>query len=80
MEFEEIQLNPTALEKVLVLLFTFVLIAAVIERAVEVYVAARYDTEKLSTQHELNYAKGKLAKAEIVLSAERERQRGVSCG
>ena len=45
--FKEVQFSSNSFEKIGTLLLTLILVALVIERAVEVYVAKRYDPEKL---------------------------------
>ena len=60
------------------LLLTLILVALVIERAVEVYVSKRYDPEKLTLRRPLARAETKLVKAERALAEERERRHGSS--
>ena len=76
--FKEIQFNLTSIEQIGTLLLTLALVAVVIERAVEVYVAKRYDPEKVFARRPLVRAEAKLAKAEQELSVERERRYGSS--
>ena len=74
--FEEVQFSSTSFEQIGTLVLTLILVALVIERAVEVYVAKRYDAEKLRLRRPLTRAEVKLAKAEKALSEERERRQG----
>ena len=76
MGFKEIRFDGTSIEQVFTLLLSLALVALVIERAVEVYVAKRYDPEKLRVRRPLARAEAKLAKAERELSDERERRHG----
>ena len=76
--FREIQFDDTSLAQVGVLLATVALVAIVIERAVEVYVARRYDPDKLRVQRPLVRAKTKLEKAEKLLADERDRRQTLS--
>ena len=76
--FKELQFDSTSLAEIGTLLLTLALVAVVIERAVEVYVAKRYDPEKLRVRRPLTRAEARLAKAEQALSAERERRHGSS--
>ena len=76
--FKEVQLSSTSLDEIGTLLLTLILVALVIERAVEVYVSKRYDPEKLRLRRPLTRAEAKLAKAEQALAEERERRHGSS--
>ena len=76
--FEEVQFDSTSFAQIGTLLLTVALVAIVIERAVEVYVAKRYDPEKVRVRRPLTRAEAKLAKAEQALSEERERRHGSS--
>ena len=76
--FEEVQFDSTSFADIGTLLLTLALVAVVIERAVEVYVAKRYDPEKLRVRRPLTRAEARLAKAEQALSEERERRHGSS--
>ena len=60
------------------LLLTLALVTVVIERVVEVYVAKRYNPEKVRARCPLARAEAKFAKAEQELSGERERRHGSS--
>ena len=44
--FKEVQISSTSLDEIGTLLLTLILVALVIERAVEVYVSKRYDPQK----------------------------------
>ena len=76
--FKELQFDSTSFAQIGTLLLTLALVAIVIERAVEVYVAKRYDPEKLRVRRPLTRAEAKLAKAEQALAEERERRHGSS--
>lgn len=76
--FTEIQFDSTSFEQIGTLLLTLALVAIVIERAVEVYVAKRYDPEKVRARRPLTRAEVKLTKVEQELSEERERRHGSS--
>ena len=74
--FEEVQFSSNSFEQIGTLVLTLILVALVIERAVEVYVAKRNDSEKLRLRRPLTRAEAKLAKAEKALAEERERRQG----
>ena len=74
--FEEVQFSSNSFEQIGTLVLTLILVALVIGRAVEVYVAKRYDPEKLRLRRPLARAEIKLAKAEKALAEERERRQG----
>ena len=76
--FKELQFESTSLAQIGTLVATLALVAIVIERAVEVYVAKRYDSEKVRVRRPLTRAEIKLTKVEQVLSEERERRHGSS--
>ena len=76
--FKEVQLSSTSFDEIGTLLLTLILVALVIERAVEVYVSKRYDPEKLRLQRPLTRTEAKLAKAEKALGEERELRHGSS--
>lgn len=76
--FKELQFDSTSFAQIGTLLATLALVAIVIERAVEVYVAKRYDPEKVRVRRPLTRAEVKLTKAEQALSEERERRHGSS--
>ena len=76
--FKEVQFSSNSFEQIGTLLLTLILVALVIERAVEVYVAKRYDAEKLRLRRPLTRAEAKLVKAETTLAEERERRQGSS--
>lgn len=76
--FKEVQLSSTSFDEIGTLLLTLILVALVIERAVEVYVSKRYDPEKLRLRRPLTRAEAKLSKAEKALDEERERRHGSS--
>ncbi len=76
--FKELQFDSTSFGQIGTLLLTVALVAIVIERSVEVYVAKRYDPEKVRVRRPLTRAEAKLAKAEQTLSEERERRHGSS--
>ena len=76
--FKELQFDSTSFAQIGTLLLTLALVAIVIERAVEVYVAKRYDPEKQRVRRPLTRAEAKLAKAEQALTEERERRQGSS--
>lgn len=76
--FKELQFDSTSFAQIGTLLLTLALVAVVIERAVEVYVAKRYDPEKQRIRRPLTRAEAKLAKAEEALTEERERRHGSS--
>ena len=76
--FKELQFGSMSFAQIGTLLLTLALVAIVIERAVEVYVAKRYDPEKQRVRRPLMRAEAKLAKAEQALTEERERRHGSS--
>ena len=76
--FKEVQFSSNSFEQIGTLLLTLILVALVIERAVEVYVAKRYDPEKLRLRRPLTRAEARLVKAEKALAEERERRQGSS--
>ena len=76
--FKEVQFSSNSLEQVGALVLTLILVALVIERAVEVYVSKRFDAEKLRVRRPLTRAEARLAKAEKALTEERERRQGSS--
>ena len=76
--FEEVQFSSNSFENIATLFLTLILVALVIERAVEVYVSKRYDPEKLRLRRPLTRAEAKLVKAEKALTEERERRQGSS--
>ena len=76
--FKELQFDSTSFAQIGALLLTLALVAVVIERAVEVYVAKRYDPEKAIARRPLKRAEVRLAKAEQALAVERERRQGSS--
>ena len=76
--FREIRFDDTSLAQVGVLFATLALVAIVIERAVEVYVARRYDPDKVRIQRPLVRAKTKLEKVEKLLADERDRRQTLS--
>ena len=76
--FKEVQFTSNSFEQIGTLLLTLILVALVIERAVEVYVAKRYDPEKLRLRRPLTRAEARLVKAEKALAEERERRQGSS--
>ncbi|MYH59401.1 MAG: hypothetical protein F4145_15760 [Boseongicola sp. SB0675_bin_26] len=76
--FKELQFDSTSFAQIGTLLLTLALVAIVIERAVEVYVAKRYDPEKQRIRRPLTRAEARLAKAEDALTEERERRHGSS--
>ena len=76
--FKEVQFSSNSFEQIGTLLLTLILVALVIERAVEVYVAKRYDAEKLRLRRPLTRAEARLVKAEKTLAEERERRQGTS--
>ena len=77
-DFQEVRFANASLENIGVLLLTLALVAIVIERAVEVYVARRYDAEKIRLNRPLVRAQANAAKAEKLLLEERERREGSS--
>ena len=77
-DFQEVKLAKASLENIAALLLALALVAIVIERAVEVYVARRYDAEKIRLSRPLVRAQANVAKAEKLLSEERERREGSS--
>lgn len=77
-DFQEVRFAEASLENIGALLLTLAIVAVVIERAVEVYVARRYDAEKIRLGRPLVRAQANLAKAEKLLSEERERREGSS--
>ena len=76
--FREIQFHDVTVAQVTALVATLALVAIVIERAVDVYVAKRYDPEKAAVQRPLERARTKLQKAEQRLADERERLQTLS--
>ena len=76
--FQEVQFSSNSFEQVGTLVLTLILVALVIERAVEVYVSKRFDAEKLRVRRPLTRAEAWLAKAEKALAEERERRQGSS--
>ena len=74
--FKEVQFSSNSFEQVGTLVLTLILVALVIERAVEVYVSKRFDAEKLRVRRPLTRAEATLAKAEKALTEERERRQG----
>lgn len=76
--FKEVQFSSNSFEQIGTLLLTLILVALVIERAVEVYVSKRYDPEKLRLRRPLTRVEAKLVKAEKALAEERERRQGSS--
>ncbi len=78
LDFQEVRFAEASLENVGALLLTLAIVAVVIERAVEVYVARRYDAEKIRLARPLVRAQASLAKAEKLLAEERERREGSS--
>ncbi len=74
--FSEIRFSAIALEDIGALFLTLILVALVIERAVEVYVSTRFDAEKLRVRRPLTRAEATLARAETALAEERERAQG----
>ena len=76
--FEEVQFSSNSFEQIGTLVLTLILVALVIERAVEVYVSKRYDPENLRLRRPLTRAETKLANAEQALAEERERRQGSS--
>ena len=76
--FQEVQFSSNSLEQVGALVLTLILVALVIERAVEVYVSKRFDAEKLRVRRPLTRAEARLEKAEKALAEERERRQGSS--
>ena len=76
--FKEVHISSTSLDEIGTLFLTLILVALVIERAVEVYVSKRYDPQKIGLRRPLTRAEAKLAKAEQTLVEERERRHGSS--
>ena len=76
--FEEVQFSSNSFEQIGTLFLTLILVALVIERAVEVYVSKRFDPEKLRVRRPLTRAEARLTKAEKALAEERERRQGSS--
>ena len=76
--FREIQFHDVTVAQVTALVATLALVAIVIERAVDVYVAKRYDPEKASVQRPLERSRTKVQKAEQRLADERERRQTLS--
>ena len=74
--FREVQFTSSSFEQVGTLVLTLILVALVIERAVEVYVSKRFDAEKLRVRRPLTRAEATLTKAEKTLAEERERRQG----
>lgn len=74
--FREVQFASSSFEQVGTLVLTLILVALVIERAVEVYVSKRFDAEKLRIRRPLTRAEATLTKAEKALAEERERRQG----
>ena len=77
-DFQEVRFVEASLENIGALLLTLAIVATVIERAVEVYVARRYDAEKIRLGRPLARAQANAAKAEKLLAEERERREGSS--
>ena len=76
--FRELQFDSTSFAQIGTLVATLALVAIVIERAVEVYVAKRYDPEKVRVRRPLTRAEIKLAMVEKALAEERELRHGSS--
>ena len=76
--FREIQFHDVTIAQVGALVAALAVVAIVIERAVDVYVAKRYDPEKATVQRPLERARAKLQKADQHLSNERERRQTLS--
>ncbi len=76
--FEEVQFSSNSFQLLGTVFVTLILVALVIERAVEVYVSKRYDPEKLRLRRPLTRAEAKVLRAEKALTEERERRQGSS--
>ena len=74
--FKPISLQPDVWAEVINVVAILVVVAVVIERAVEVYVSKRYDMEKFRLNRPITRAKTKLMQAEKAWNEERERRQG----